>query len=633
MKKLNNKGITIIEVLVCFVLVVTISMSIFSTVSAYNDKRMLESYKSKVLNYKNILTKDMQDDFITIGLTTAKYTKQINTSTNTIEHRVDCNLANGTKRVLLVKQRFTKSITHPEGSTTYDDEFSIKYGDPDKELMDYELPDLGSTYVKTDALGKVITCKSETETGCREQKDLSINNVLIDVTDNNVLSIYIGFYHPELSKKYGVNVVAPMDFSSKLSDMSTGLDVPQPEVAKYTVQFVLGTGASGTVSPITVNVGETMRLPYATIENGIHKAGYSLKGWTSAGEGETSIEYAVGTTYKFNRNITLYAVWEPEKTSFVYTPGYIPSYKLPATGRYKIQVWGAAGGALSDSETEMGYGGYAEATIRANAGTVLYVNIGTAGIMTTSNDIEVNGGENGGGKAIQQNIEDAIVGSGGGATSISTYPGLTTNKLLNERNDIFSIVAAGGGGSYYKNNTIKGKGGCGGGLYGQSGQQDGVWSTIVNSSTIWNIRNRFPGCAMGANGIDCDSYATAEVPTNYAGSPFPLAGAGNGFCGGYVSGAEYTGAGGGSSYIISNDANVTVLSSKTYCYNCYESDRLEEKTSHETAMNMDNSQYLIDSYSGFYSHSSTLSSLSNSQLTGEILSSKDGFARIVFIGS
>ena len=56
MKKLNNKGITIIEVLVCFVLVVTISMSIFSTVSAYNDKRMLESYKSKVLNYKNILT-------------------------------------------------------------------------------------------------------------------------------------------------------------------------------------------------------------------------------------------------------------------------------------------------------------------------------------------------------------------------------------------------------------------------------------------------------------------------------------------------------------------------------------------------------------------------------------------------
>jgi hypothetical protein len=50
-------------------------------------------------------------------------------------------------------------------------------------------------------------------------------------------------------------------------------------------------------------------------------------------------------------------------------------------------------------------------------------------------------------------------------------------------------------------------------------------------------------------------------------------------------------------------------------------------------MNMDNSQYLIDSYSGFYSHSSTLSSLSNSQLTGEILSSKDGFARIVFIGS
>ena len=45
MKKLNNKGITIIEVLVCFVLVVIIAMSLFSTISAYNDKRI---YQGKI---------------------------------------------------------------------------------------------------------------------------------------------------------------------------------------------------------------------------------------------------------------------------------------------------------------------------------------------------------------------------------------------------------------------------------------------------------------------------------------------------------------------------------------------------------------------------------------------------------
>ena len=152
----------------------------------------------------------MQDDFITIGLTTAKYTKQINTSTNTIEHRVDCNLANGTKRVLLVKQRFTKSITHPEGSTTYDDEFSIKYGDPDKELMDYELPDLGSTYVKTDALGKVITCKSETETGCREQKDLSIQTL----SDSKFMELAGKYVNDEDNSSENYQIITENNFNN-----------------------------------------------------------------------------------------------------------------------------------------------------------------------------------------------------------------------------------------------------------------------------------------------------------------------------------------------------------------------------------------------------------------------------------
>ena len=41
-KKLNNKGITTIEVLLCFVIIVMISVSMYNTVSIYNDKRILE---------------------------------------------------------------------------------------------------------------------------------------------------------------------------------------------------------------------------------------------------------------------------------------------------------------------------------------------------------------------------------------------------------------------------------------------------------------------------------------------------------------------------------------------------------------------------------------------------------------
>ena len=38
MKKLNNKGITTIEVIISFVLVVIISASLFTTITAYNRK-------------------------------------------------------------------------------------------------------------------------------------------------------------------------------------------------------------------------------------------------------------------------------------------------------------------------------------------------------------------------------------------------------------------------------------------------------------------------------------------------------------------------------------------------------------------------------------------------------------------
>ena len=53
MKRLNNKGITTIEVIICFILVVTISASMFTTISSFNQKRILEQYKEEIYTYKN----------------------------------------------------------------------------------------------------------------------------------------------------------------------------------------------------------------------------------------------------------------------------------------------------------------------------------------------------------------------------------------------------------------------------------------------------------------------------------------------------------------------------------------------------------------------------------------------------
>ena len=67
MKRLNNKGMTTVEVIICFVLVVLITVSMYTTISSYSTKLRTEENKAAILNYKEVLTKDIQDDFRNIS--------------------------------------------------------------------------------------------------------------------------------------------------------------------------------------------------------------------------------------------------------------------------------------------------------------------------------------------------------------------------------------------------------------------------------------------------------------------------------------------------------------------------------------------------------------------------------------
>lgn len=202
MKRLNNKGITTVEVLICFVLVVIITVSMYAIISNFNERKIIEGYKEELYDYKNILTKDIQDDFIKIGLSHVKYDRE--EDGDRIKHTLTCNLKDGTTKILYIEQLYAYSSYHTSGSTTEDDHFSIQYGTA-LDMINYPLPDLGS--YKNEYGNKVL--------------DLSINNVFISVDDNNVLSLYIGFYHPELDTKYAINIVCPIDYVSDGYDSSS----------------------------------------------------------------------------------------------------------------------------------------------------------------------------------------------------------------------------------------------------------------------------------------------------------------------------------------------------------------------------------------------------------------------------
>lgn len=229
--KLNNKGMTIVEVLVCFVIVSIVMMSLFSTIAAFNEKRIQESYRAKMYTFKNEWTSRIQEDFIKKGLSFAKVTRAI--IDGGTRYTVDCTLKSGEKRQLVIYQRFTLSPYRLDGNLDKTDRFYLEYGEPG-ELFHEELPELGRTnWACVDGDG--VKCKvgksEEGELKCGGKQcyaqDFQINNIQVRISNeeeqtssDHVLSIYIGFTHPNFGTKYSIDIVCPIDFQGSNVDTS-----------------------------------------------------------------------------------------------------------------------------------------------------------------------------------------------------------------------------------------------------------------------------------------------------------------------------------------------------------------------------------------------------------------------------
>ncbi len=201
LKKLNNRGMTAVEILVCFVLMSILAVSMYSSIASYKNKQSIESAKEKIFTYKNLLTKEVQDDLIKKGLVSAEISETINETKGKPEKlpskvfKVDFLFRDGSKKQLVINRRLASDYSVVDcASEKINDAFSIQYGE-EGNLMTYDLPDVG--YGENQCGEKVL--------------DLRINNVDIN-KDNNILTIYIGFYHPDLGTRYGIDIVCPINY-------------------------------------------------------------------------------------------------------------------------------------------------------------------------------------------------------------------------------------------------------------------------------------------------------------------------------------------------------------------------------------------------------------------------------------
>lgn len=236
-------------------------------------------------------------------------------------------------------------------------------------------------------------------------------------------------------------------------------------------------------------------------------------------------------------------------------------YIAPQDGEYQLEAWGAQGGNVLDING--GYGAYSTITIPMLKGDKLYINVGGQGVSIDTNAWTTDphaGGYNGGGNG--RSDGSTYFTSGGGATSISTAPGLI--KDLATENLV--LVAAGGGAAakYGNNNNI---GGSGGGISGTRGNGNcgGYGGTQLAGGSGCGDYNKAGIYGKGGSVEKTDNNNS----NRFSGGGGGLYGGGSGYSWG-------SGGGGGSSYL--NTSITGSYDATTYCYNCTESSVVETHT-------------------------------------------------------
>lgn len=171
--------------------------------------------------------------------------------------------------------------------------------------------------------------------------------------------------------------------------------------------------------------------------------------------------------------------------NFDYT-GAVQSVTLPK-GTYKLECWGAQGGnrsqdSASATVTGSGLGGYSIGTLTLTQLTTCYIYVGGQGGMSSSTgNVKVEGGFNGGGFAYHESTGEPGNG-GGGATDVRIAQDSLYARI---------IVAGGGGGSGEDNET----GGYGGGETGGAGSGN---TSLTQASQTSGGTNSF-GFGLGGN--------------------------------------------------------------------------------------------------------------------------------------
>lgn len=195
MKKLNKKGLSIIELILTFSLVMIISTGILTIIMNYRQRAQIELKKLELVTYKNSLTKDIQTDILDRGLF------EINngglcTGNNEYSSCINLVFKDGIEKILAVSKLDDNNETTLKKllNNKY-----IKYGDLKYEIEDKLPKNIPSGRSSKDFQNIYIS----------NSNILSINSVILKSGEiTKIYSIDIYIEHIDYDEDFGIHIVA-----------------------------------------------------------------------------------------------------------------------------------------------------------------------------------------------------------------------------------------------------------------------------------------------------------------------------------------------------------------------------------------------------------------------------------------
>lgn len=396
----NNKGVTIVELVVSMTLLIVIATFLFQIIISLKEIYNSSGIKTEMLGKQAIISKMINEDFLEKGIEMAS---KCGNSDNCLAFY----FKDGTRKTLQFEKRTDNSPAY------------LIYGDYKTELVNNS--DFGNYSIET--------------------KNIMAS---IGLTNDSILKIDIPITHPSLkNQNYGINIVYQYNSrATSIGDLSINGNNSANKI------WLAGTSDMVWYSSVDFN---DPGYYYLDSSNNLIKANDT-----------TDAVLVTRSEIVNNKMIITYMAKDDSSHVVTRTVNFIDStynypfngsyyeFTAPVSGTYKMETWGANGNSTS-SQTG-GRGAYTSGLITLSQNEKMYIYVGGMGLGD-------NGGYNGGGSITSgQSAQDGT--SGGGATDIRLVSGSwDSNEGLKSR----IMVAAGGGGASSSNcGTGEKNGGNGG---------------------------------------------------------------------------------------------------------------------------------------------------------------------------